>query len=64
MLVQVQLLMLSPNLLKIQVHYMEGSGGPTCDAESKSAKNPNSLDGGGEVGLGPDGVYPIHPIQF
>ena len=49
-----QLLMLSPNLLKSQSPFMVVGGGgvcdgqlPTFDAESKSAKIPKSLYGGG-----------------
>ena len=47
-----QLLMLSPNLLKSQSPFMVGGGVhdgqlPTFDAESKSAKIPKSLYGGG-----------------
>ena len=50
-----QLLMLSPNLLRSQIPYMVGGGGggtwrPTFDAESKSARIPNSLYGGGGGG--------------
>ena len=53
-----QLLMLSPNLLRSQIPYMVGKGVvhdeqlPTFDAESKSAKIPNSLYTGGEGGSG------------
>ena len=54
-----QLLMLSPNLLRSQIAYMVGGGGggvhddqlPTFDAESKSAKIPNSLYGGWRGGF-------------
>ena len=49
-----QLLIFSPNLLKTQIPYtvLEGGWGlgiqlSTFDAESKSAKTPNSLYGGG-----------------
>ena len=40
-----QLLMLSPKMLKSQIHIFrggEGSWWPTFDAESKNAKSPNS----------------------
>ena len=65
-----QLLMLSPNLLKSNIPYVQWGGGgrrvgggvgckvdfPTFDAESKSAKIPNSLcpveGGGGGGGVG------------
>ena len=65
-----QLLMLSPNLLKSQIPYVSGGGGggvsdgqlPTFDAESKSAKIPNSLCewGGGGVG---DGQLPTFDTE-
>ena len=48
-----QLLMLCPNMLKSQIPYMVrggGGGNKLFDAESKSAKIPNSLYGGGEWG--------------
>ena len=58
LMTNLQLLMLSPNLLKTQISYRVGWGRgvgdqlPTFDAESKSAQNPNSQYsvGGGRGG--------------
>ena len=56
MMANFQLLMLSPNLLKSQSPFMVGGVHdgqlPTFDAESKSAKVPKSLYGGGRGGWG------------